>query len=98
MLSVIVSVSTVISPVNMKARVKVGWKKPLTSLCSVLISSASQPYLKSEAIVVRARHAAGDLKNAGANLCRLLHISNGHVAFFLELMKVKFLNASAYWL
>lgn len=81
-LSVIVSVHTVISPVIMKAVVKVVWKKPLAALCSILISSASQLYLRPEAIVVQAGVQQVTLKIAGANLCCLLHISGGHVAFF----------------
>lgn len=78
MLCVIVSMYTV-----MKAVVKVGHKKPLAALCSILMLSASQSYLRSEAIVVQAGvHQVTLKKNAGANLCCLLHISSGHVGFF----------------
>lgn len=77
---------TVNSSMNLKAGVQLGLKKPLAALCSVLISSASQSYLRPEAIVVQAGVQWMTYKkkkeNAGANLCCRLHISGGPVAFF----------------
>lgn len=79
MLGVIVLVYTVIFPVNKKAIVESWLEKAIDCTLLCLDIKCQSEVFETRSHSRTSRRAAGDLKkkNAGANLCRLLHIFGG---------------------